>query len=154
MFNISCWLLPFLNRLNPVELTFKRLNVLINGTLNNATTKIRIEKRKIFGTETLGWSDLLRCLKSLHSRKFYSLFKKEKNCKWAEEVIVLTDLEFFLKVPKREACTQAPADLGCAGWNDKPLIMLSIKKHPDAFGNSHCPYGSVKNIESLLSYKR
>ena len=40
--------------------------------------KIRIEKRKKIWTKTLGWSDLFRCLKSLHSSKFYSLFKKEK----------------------------------------------------------------------------
>ena len=128
---------------------------------NNASIKIRIEKTKTFWTETLGWSDLFRCLKSLQSRKFYSLFKNEENYKWAEKVIVLSGLKFFLKAPIGEACTQTPADLDCVGWNetpttchDEPLIRLSIKKDPDASGNSHCSYGPVKNIELLLSYKR
>ena len=37
-----------------------------------------------------------------------------------EKVIILTDLEFFLKAPIGEACTQAPADLVCAGCNEAP----------------------------------
>ena len=56
---------------------------------------------------------------------------------------------------------QEPVDPVYMGWNEtpstcqgEPLMRLSIKKHPDASENSHCPYGSVENIESLLSYKR
>ena len=54
---------------------------------------------------------------------------------------------------------QEPVDPVYMGWNEtpstcqgEPLMRLSIKKHPDASENSHCPYGSVENIESLLSY--
>ena len=68
---------------------------------------------------------------------------------------------FFLKTPIGEASRQGPADLACAGWNetpptchDKPLIRLSIRKRPDAPGNLHCLYGSVKNVELFLNYKR
>ena len=79
--------------------------------------------------------------------------------------IMLLVLNYFkLVLHKFVKCTvteDVPVDLGCTDWNetpstchDQPIMRFSTIKHPDASGNSHCPYGSVKNIESQLSYKR
>ena len=63
--------------------------------------------------------------------------------------------------PIGEGCAEVSTDLGCTSSNetlstchDGPFMRFLSEKHPDASENSRCPYGSVRNIKSILSYKR
>ena len=37
-------------------------------------------------------------------------------------------------------------------YHDKRHMRFLSENHPDASENTHCLYGSVKNIESILNY--